>query len=157
MLCREELKSVIRYDKKSGQFTWFLGPRRGRVAGCKNSDGYRVIRIGRSLYYAHRLAWLYVTGGWPVVKIDHKNRNHDDNWIDNLREANSGQNAMNSKVNSNNKSGFKGVSWVKSRGRWVSRIYFGKRLFHLGYFSTSKEAGEVYKIKATELFGCFAE
>ena len=147
----------MNYDRKSGKFTWASGSRKGCIAGCLNSDGYRVIRIDGLLYYAHRLAWLYINGIWPKTRIDHENRNHDDNWIGNLREATNGQNAMNSRINSNNKSGFKGVSWAKSRGSWVSRIYFGSKLFHLGYFDSPKEAGIAYKKKAVELFGCFAE
>ena len=47
----------------------------------------------------------------------------------------------------NNTSGYVGVGWYKSSKKWVAKIsLFGEdKLKHLGYFSTSESAYEVYK------------
>ena len=43
-------------------------------------------RLDRVVYYAHRLAWVWVHGRHPCGEIDHSNRNRADNRIANLRE-----------------------------------------------------------------------
>lgn len=100
MINQKRLKEVLDYDPATGVFTWRVELNaRGKVgdpAGC-NSWGYRVIRIDGRLYGAHRLVWLYVHGRWPDAMIDHVNGDRSDNRIENLREANSVQNAHNAK------------------------------------------------------------
>ena len=45
----------------------------GDVAGHKNKRGYLVLFIDGYGYLGHRLAWLYMTGEWPLDEIDHAN------------------------------------------------------------------------------------
>ncbi len=83
MLTQAELKAVLHYDPETGIFTRYGHNK----CGSKTYQGYIGIGIKRKTYYAHRLAWLYMTGVWPSKEIDHKNRIRDDNrWV-NLREA----------------------------------------------------------------------
>jgi hypothetical protein len=84
MLTQTKLKEILHYDPITGKFT-----RYGNYSKCgsKSYQGYILIGIGSKTYYAHRLAWLYVTGEWPSKEIDHKNRIRDDNRWENLREA----------------------------------------------------------------------
>jgi len=84
MLTQAELKDVLHYDPITGIFT-----RYGNYTKCgsESYQGYILIGIGSKVYYAHRLAWLYMTGGWPANEIDHKNRIRNDNRWENLRKA----------------------------------------------------------------------
>ena len=84
MLTQSALKDILHYDPTTGIFT-----RYGNYTKCgsKSYQGYILIGIGSKMYYAHRLAWLYMTGEWPSNEIDHKNRIRDDNRWKNLREA----------------------------------------------------------------------
>ncbi len=66
------------------------------------------------------------------------------------------QNQFNSKKQSNNTSGFKGVSWHKSKNKWVAHIRFFGQLFHLGYFTCLMAAARAYDRKAMEIYGGFA-
>jgi HNH endonuclease len=50
-----------------------------------NSDGYRVIEIDETEYFAHDLAWLWMTGEFPKGQIEHINGIKDDNRWCNLR------------------------------------------------------------------------
>ena len=53
---------------------------------------YQRITIGGYDYYAHRLAWFYVYGEWPVNELDHIDEDKENNAIDNLREATHAEN-----------------------------------------------------------------
>jgi hypothetical protein len=117
--------------------------------------GYIQIGIEGKYYLAHRLAWLYVYGFMPENEIDHIHGLTTDNRISELREATHQQNLFNQKMHSRNTSGFKGVSWHKTKNKFRARIeVFGKEI-HLGYFRDSESANIAYCNKAKELFGQF--
>ena len=53
------------YDPFTGDFTARMTTGRflkGRVVGTLDDSGYLRIRINSKAYYAHKLAWFYVTG-----------------------------------------------------------------------------------------------
>ena len=128
------LQKLLHYDPITGAFTWLVSRgkvKKGTIAGWVNPDGYRIISIDDVSYAASRLAWFYMTGKWPVLQVDHENLDKDDNVWANLREATNGQNNANKANYSNNKSGFKGVSWHKSTGLWRAQIRVGGKKVHL--------------------------
>lgn len=90
MITQEELKEYLHYDPLTGDFNWTIGKRGLKVnskAGSMNDQGYVIIRINNIRYRAHRLAWLYVYGHFPINEIDHINGVRSDNRIENLRDA----------------------------------------------------------------------
>ena len=156
MITQSELKTILRYDEKSGIFYWL--PRSswnrsdlvGKSAGTKYYDGYIRIWVGTDRYFAHRLAWLYVHGIMPKLQIDHINRCRDDNRIANLREATRSQNKYNSKIPSHNKSGFKGVI-LRPSGKWEAFIKHECKRKFLGLFDTRKSAAMAYAVASRNL------
>ena len=159
MITQEQLHRAIHYDPLTGEFTWKVqnGPcSKGKRAGRHNDSGYWRITIDGVTYRAHRLAWLYMTGEWPIDQIDHINGVKDDNrWI-NLRQANNSQNHANKARQKNNTSGFKGVSLDKRHQRWHAYIKKDNRRHFLGYFESREEAHRAYILAAEEFFGEFA-
>ena len=134
-ISQERLKVLVTYDEKTGVFTWntTLGSRAragGAAGGIDTSTGYHQIRLDKRLYYAHRLAWLYVHGYFPEHEIDHINRDKTDNSISNLREVSRGCNAINAGLRPNNTSGVNGVCWY--RGAWNAEIRYKNRRIYLG-------------------------
>ncbi len=115
----EEAKKVLSYDPTTGLFTWLetRGRRvRGARAGSYTKNGYLEIGILGTKWLCHRLAFLYMEEV-PPVTIDHVNGQRDDNrWV-NLREATDYQNAQNSKKATNNTSGYKWASVIRSKGK----------------------------------------
>lgn len=155
MITAQILRDLLHYDPDTGVFTWRVqvsNVTAGTVAGKSLPTGYRVIRIRNRVYYAHRLAWLYMTGDWPAHQIDHVNNSTGDNRWANLRAATQAQNNANCRVRSS--TGFKGVYRYGKRFASFAR-YNGKSIY-LGTFSTAAEASNAYVSKARELFGEFA-
>lgn len=162
MITQAYLKEVLSYDPETGLFTWRVKPGRsipvGAVAGWVDpSVGYRRIGLLDTVYHAHRLAWLYVTGEWPEWEIDHINGDRGDNRIANLREATSSKNKMNMRRRKDNKTGFKGVTWWSQRGCFRAIIQANGKQKHLGCFKTAEEAHATYCEAASRLHGDFAK
>lgn len=159
-LTADEARELLEYIPVTGDFFWRVtrgGIAAGSRAGHVDEDGYRHIRIKDQLFLAHRIAWLIVNGAWPEKGIDHKNGVPGDDRIDNLREANQSQNMQNAGIRSDNKSGFKGVSWDAVNGKWVVRIrQAGGRYRNLGRFANAEDGHRAYVAAAQEMFGEFA-
>lgn len=150
-LTQQRLKELFKYDPETGAFTRRVGrgsAKAGAIAGYRRRQGYLMIRVGRHLYYAHRLVWLYMHGKWPDDQIDHINGVRDDNRLSNLREATPAQNMQNMR---NKKDGLPGSYRDKKSGRWVSRIGVGGEVRYLGRFDTAEEAHEAYARAKVEL------
>ena len=88
--------------------------------------------------------------------IDHINGNEHDNRKSNLRFCTPQQNAWNSRIRPDNKSGFKGVSWCKAANKWKATITFNKVEDYLGVYSDKITAAKAYNEAARKHFGEFA-
>ena len=145
-ITQKRLKALIIYNPKTGLMTWKAPRGRvkvGAVISCQDSRGYVVVRLDGVLHRVHRLVWLFVHGKMPKL-IDHVNRDPADNRISNLRECSVRDNALNKSMQSNNTTGYTGVSFdkVKKLYRATTSVY-SKQVF-LGYFKTPEEAYKVY-------------
>ena len=142
-LTLERLGELLKYNAETGALTWKharSGIKKSGAAGCKRPDGYVQICIDRTIHKAHNLAWLFHHGAWPAKSVDHINGVRDDNRIANLRLATPQQQRFNAERAPNNTSGYSGVSWRKTRGKWWARIKIDKITKHLGYFTSKEEA-----------------
>jgi hypothetical protein len=150
----ERLRELLDYNPATGVFKWKLSyrmRRKGLVAGRRHGGWYWCIRVDSREYLAHRLAWLYVYGRWPLDQIDHINGIRFDNRIANLREATNSQNKQNRKPKV---AGLKGV--YRQKNRWRARITINRRCLYLGTFSTPEAASAAYREAAIKHFGEFA-
>lgn len=167
-LTQQQLHALLHYDPDTGVFRW-LGDRTngrgqinaaaGSVAGSVNKkSGYRSIGIAGRLYKAHRLAWLYVTGVWPIDELDHRDTVRDNNAFENLREATRQLNNENNRLaRVGNPSGLLGAHYVGPGrpGPYRAKICCNGKRYFLGYFQTAEEAHAAYVAKKRELHaGC---
>jgi hypothetical protein len=93
----------------------------------------------------------------PKIKVDHWDGDGLHNWQQNLRIATRQQNGANRKLNKNNTSGFKGVTWRKDRGKWNAFTEIKTKRIHLGYFDCPLQAACAYDMAAVKYFGNFAK
>lgn len=159
-LTHSRLREMVDYDPETGVFTWreqiAKCIRIGNVCGRINAKGYRQIQISGRLYQAHRLVWLWMTGGWPPTSLDHRNGQKDDNRFANLRLATSSQNGANRRLPQHNTSGYRGVTKHTQTGKWQSQIGVAGRSIHLGLYADAVDAARAYNKAAAEAFGEYA-
>lgn len=151
MLTHERLLSVLTYDAELGTFTWkrtarSLTGRRlwnaGKSAGWIEASGYGRLTVDGRTYLAHRLAWFYVHGAWPI-ELDHRNGDPGDYRMVNLRELTHQENSHN--LHGAHADSQTGILGVQHRGsRWTSTIMVGGKRIHLGTFRTADEARAAY-------------
>lgn len=159
------LKSILDYNPDTGIFVWkwrndmplnWNARFYNKIAGENTVWGYRAITINYETYMAHNLLWLYMTGEWPSVRIDHKDLNGKNNEWKNIRLATRSQNQCNRRKQSNNTSGYKGVSFDLSRNKWKAQIQVGGKNYFLGRYDAKEIAYEVYIKALKEKHGEFA-
>lgn len=157
MITEARLRELFSYDPESGLFTRrsSRGPNRmGCIAGHCRKDGYVSIMVDGREYKAHRLAWLYTFGSFPVGELDHINRRRWDNRIANLRKATRSQNCAHSKTRRN---GLKGAAPVSGSKNWQAQMSVNGKHMHLGCYPTEQEAHAAYMNAARSRYGEFAE
>lgn len=117
-----------------------------------SGDGSGSRRGGRMIL-AHR--WSYVHHVGPIPEgmfLDHICRVRHCVNPDHLRLVTKKQNAENRVRQANNTSGFQGVSYSRTKGKWQAYICHGRKQIALGHYSTAKEAGAVALAARLELF-----
>lgn len=160
-LTQDILKEYLCYDPDTGIFTWIkanpLGGRSrdGEAAGSINEKGYVKIKFLGKMYRAHRLAWFYMTGQFPKYKIDHIDRNRQNNKFTNLREATHIENSCNRGLTTN-QTNYKGVRYHSYSKKYQARINVNRRRFSLGFYDTAELAYAAYCEAAKKYHGEFA-
>lgn len=156
ILAADRVRNLFFYDQETGIFTWRVAKAQrvkvGDIAGSLNGDGYVLISIDNRKHKAHRLAWLYVSGAWPMRQIDHINGDRSDNRIFNLRDVTHQANSQNVRLarSSNRSTGLLG-STRHSSGRFQARICVDGKRMTLGLFDTPQMAHEAYVKAKREL------
>ncbi len=133
---RKKLKKVLKYNKKTGIFTWkkSINSRaiKGSIAGSYTQQGYIRIIYDRQEYLAHRLAFLFKRGYFPEEYVDHIDRNKSNNGWKNLREASNQCNQRNvgNNINTYLVKGVFRVHYPHSKSVWRAAIMLnGKRCY----------------------------
>lgn len=158
-LTAERLRELVSYDADTGIMRWIArgkGRRVGDAVGARNSKGALVTKINQTILYVHRLAWLYMTGEWPAVLVDHINGDPADNRWCNLRAADYIQNGHNRKRHRNNTSGFKNVAWDKKNSRWEVILWKDGKNHRIGRFLDKADAIAASREAMRRLHGEFA-
>lgn len=148
----KRLRFLLGYDPNTGVFRWAHPQSNrcsvGNIAGNINQRGYRRIAFDGQTYLAHRLAWFYVHGRWPVDRIDHIDGDCANNAIANLREATATEN------NWNNSS--RGYHYSTRYKKFKTAIQVRGVRVSLGSFDSADEARSAYLAATVRYFGEFS-
>jgi len=163
-LTADELRERLDYIPSTGAFwwkerpgnTWWNAAFAGKAAGSLSGTGYIYINVHKLSYRTGRLAWLWMTGKWPVVEVDHIDHDPTNNAWSNLREADRNQNSQNRKIQRNNSTGTRGVSYSTRRDQFIVRVMVNKQTHFGGWFSNLEEAVKVRNEMVRRLHGEFA-
>jgi hypothetical protein len=140
------VKDLLDYDGETGAFTWrqtFSSHAiKGRAAGCFRKDGYLMIRVGKKLMYAHRLAILLHTGVEPAGIVDHIDGNPSNNRVSNLRVITQAGNTQNRRrANKNSRTRVRGVS-VNRYGKYCAQVMVNRVHVYREVFDDISEASK---------------
>ena len=85
----QQARDALDYNPATGVFLWKIKPAKniavGSVAGGNgNCNGYRYVRLYGEEVTEPRLAWFYMTGGWPERRVRFKNGDRSNCSFDNL-------------------------------------------------------------------------
>ena len=141
------LRSILNYSKSTGEFTWRTdagkGIRCGDIAGHSGKHGRRNISINGTHYRDGVLAWLYVTGEWPIKRIAHYDGDQSNNRFSNLRDTAHLINA-NTQHRRWKTSRFPGLHWRQDKNKWQATIHLNGMTKHLGYFLKEEDGAKVH-------------
>ncbi|MCK5601936.1 HNH endonuclease [Candidatus Pacearchaeota archaeon] len=154
-LTQSRLKELLHYNPDDGVFTWlnrpigsfitdragktWNGKFAGKAAGTLQQNGYISMAVHSKQCRAHRLAYLYMTGAWPI-EIDHDDRVRHHNWWSNLNNGTSQDNNRNHPMKNTNTSGTTGVGWHKASKKWHAYISADGKEKGLGYYAYINDA-----------------
>jgi len=125
---------------------------KGKVLRVHNCfKGYRRVTIKVSTKYVHQLVAMAFLGHVPnghSLVVDHIDNDKLNNKPSNLQITTPRHNTSKDRVGTSN---YTGVSWAKTKNKWVSRIRINGRLIYLGYFINELEASKAYQKKLKEI------
>lgn len=144
---KEQLQELLLYDPITGVFinltTRSHNAKAGMVAGAKQLTGHYAVQLNGKKYLLHRLAWLYMTGDWPVYGIDHIDGDPSNNKFENLRDIPQQYNAQNIKrAQKHSKKGILGVS--ENHHNFMARIKLNGVSTYIGTYKTPGLAHQAY-------------
>jgi hypothetical protein len=130
------------------QFKWHAH-KRGRNWYARRVASAKTVFMHRAILEYHGYD---LTSG----EVDHVNGNGLDNRKSNLQIVSHAENIRKSRVPTNNKSGFRGVSWHKGDRRWQVIIEVDNIKKYVGSFRSKIAAALAYDQAAKKYFGNFA-
>lgn len=141
---QETLKQYLNYNPDTGEFTRLIvTSNRAGLGKCNSQrkDGYYRIQINGKRYYAHRLAFLYMTGSWPKYTVDHIDGDTSNNKWANLRDVPHAVNIQNrTRPNCDSTTGYLGVYYSKKDKKYVAHCMMNTKPYVFGYFNDPLQA-----------------
>ena len=131
------------------QWKWFAAKNHNNFYAVTN---WKIFKGKQHRIFMHRLIMNPEKG----MIIDHLDRCGLNNQKNNLRICTKCENSRNRGLNLNNKTGFKGVYYIKFLNKYRVQIQSNKIKYHLGYFIDIKEAINTYNEAAIKFHKEFA-
>lgn len=129
----------------------------GTRAGGFHHTGYEYVKVCGQSIATHRIVWSMFNGAIPERhEIDHIDGTRSNNRIENLRLCVYSGNASNQTMRKDNSTGYRGVCYEPSSGKFMANIQSNKKQKKIGRYKTAIEAALAYDAYARKLHGEFA-
>jgi len=140
----QEKFAIVDYDdyERLSKHKWYTAKNKEKFYARRKEHGVVI--------YLHREV-LGITDS--KVIIDHINMDGLDNRKSNLRISNHSQNALNTTLRKDNKSGYRGVSYHIKDKKWVASIRTNNIRKHIGEFDSKEIAAMFYDYEAIKAYG----
>jgi hypothetical protein len=136
------------------QYKWHAFMDSRKDGSMRRVYARRATAKGRPAVFMHRFILDSTDSG---IEVDHEDGDGLNCQRYNLRTATHADNQHNRKLQRNNTSGFKGVTWHKQSQKWHAKIRVSGAVTSLGLFSDKVRAAKAYDIAALHHFGSFAK
>lgn len=133
----------------ASQYKWYVKRKRNAFYAARNTGIFPF----QKTTYLHR----EIVNAPPEAQVDHANCDGLDCRRSNMRLATNAENNRNKITQSNNTSGYKGVSWHKGDRRWRSQIKVDGKAIFIGGYHTPEAAARAYDDAARLYHGEFAK
>lgn len=115
-----------------------------------NMSGYQTVQLCRDSKpvecRVHRLiALTFISNPHNKPQVNHKNKNRQDNRVENLEWVTNRENGTHRYSNEKKYSKYTGVTWCKERGKWLAQIRLSGRSTYLGRFNNEEDARDAYQ------------
>lgn len=120
-----------------------------RDGAAKNK--YRIVCLynnhKKTPKYVHRLVGVaYRKNPLSLRYINHRDNDRSNNYYTNLEWCNKRENTSHGKKHGKvTTSKYTGVSWSKSRNKWIASIMIQRKAINLGGFDTERQASTAYR------------
>lgn len=138
-------------------YSWCAGYRKNTDSWYARATIHKLEKVNHNshgIYLNYFIAGVNSSDGYCV---DHINHNTLDNRKDNLRVTETIYNTKHRKGrNSNNKSGYRNVCWLKTEGKWCVQLQINGKNTRLGLFDDVDEAGKYAEEMRYKYYGEYA-
>jgi hypothetical protein len=137
--------------------TWIIDPAQGiirdlggKTLGTVHAKGYIVVQACNRQLQVHHIIWWKHYGKWPVLQLDHRDKDKTNNRISNLFEVSHSQQMRNRVLPSSRP--HRGVQVTKGKPpKYEVRISIEGKTTYLGTYDTLEKAASVYNTKYDQL------
>lgn len=141
-LTQAKVKRLFEY--RDGELYWKvdrLRAKKGDKAGT--TKGYKIVFIeGQHYTFGHVIFLMF--HGYVPERVSFVDGDYRNTRIENLRAATMSQVSGSAKKSKANTCGYKGITFLKKRNKYVAQINKLGKHYHLGTFNTPQEAYKVY-------------
>lgn len=156
-MIQDRVRELFDYDAITGALRWQRNKGRavaGSLAGYVTKDGHLRVKFDGREHMVHRVVWLWVTGKWPELEIDHRDGCGSNNAWGNLREVTASVNRQNQRrPRADSTLQMQGVK--RHCNKFKARITVNGRQQYLGLFDSAADAHAAYLAAKRQLHeGC---
>ena len=146
-------RPISHFSTYSGYETWFKICAGKQCQGKSGKAKYYCVEIFKLRFFNHRIIYALHNNTTDLGNkiIDHIDGNKLNNKPSNLRLVTMLENALNTKIHKDNKTGYKNISFNKKNKKYVCSIQTSGKSSFIGAFDSLEEAVEKRNLKIKEL------